>query len=154
MHDGGVKRPGMRKAYFVAEHLHKVWPIGDGRYGGCSQKSMRQYWKEYQNVAHLWAGFRWCQYSGDDTFYSDKNGALGTPQISNFLGIAHCFMKRSLQLKTGGSRNAPPLLDKRKVWRIPTDVYLVPKFELTARSLPPWMEKRLTQYERKYDPYG
>lgn len=149
----GVGKPSFRKAIFVAEDYWQAVPFGDGRERGCSEKTIRQYWKDYQSVAHLWAAFRLCQFSDDEKLWNEKTQVFG-PQFLSFLGIASWIWSASLKYLPSHSKISKPLLDINALWRIPKKYSLPKGSTCTIEDIPTWMKDRIKEYKRNYNPYG
>ncbi|SNT30310.1 hypothetical protein SAMN06265795_12339 [Noviherbaspirillum humi] len=57
MGENEISDPGLLKAYHIAEKIHFRAKDQHNKYISKGNKSVRNNWKEFQNVAHLWAAF-------------------------------------------------------------------------------------------------
>jgi hypothetical protein len=118
--------PSIRKAVFMSQEFAKHSRFGDGSNLPRSETEIRDCFKQFNSVAHLWAALRLHEAF---PIRPQKEIFGSTPAIDDFLAIAATIQDFGCGFVPKRTRPAKAILDVKEIWRVP------PK---TRRLLPPW----------------
>ena len=137
-----IPEPSMNKAIHVMKEFaltHEV-KYGDGARLPISEQTIRNCWKEYYSVAHLWAAFRLNQdykINPDGLVYSDDG-------YINFLKVAAGILKFGKSFVPFRAKDNKAIFYGNDVWELPTKIE---PLKLETKQYPDLMITLLKKYK-------
>lgn len=107
-----------------------------------TRKSLLDLWKQYQDVAHLWAAYDFC---GDKVEREMAAGQGSRKMFLAFLALAESFRLFGISRRPGlGSKNsvkaAEPYLNRSTIWVAPPSLKLTPPDLIALPLFGKWAE--------------
>ncbi len=134
-----MPEPSMNKAIFLAEcYAKRARRFGDGSRMDTSERRIREYWKSFKAVAHLWAALRLnSSYRFASHMLSSKEG------FERFLQVAAGILEFGTVFVPYRQRGNRPVLDAAQSWTLPATVE---PLHLNSRRRPTLLENALKKY--------
>lgn len=146
----------LRKARFLVSHHNSIINESQGMKLWASVSSMKNAWKEYQTVAHLWAALKILLDANPEEF-DDVDETVGIEKILDTLSripverfastSTWALEKAAGLIASHQTSNGRPLLNIDTAWTFPNTV-VADQFAAPVRDLPIWCGGALTEYLR------
>ncbi len=107
-----LEEPSLNKAIFVSTEYNKKAKFGDGSPMPAESK-IKEYWKEYLPVAHLWAAF---ELNINYSFVSEQHDCFGEKGFIKFLQVAADIYNFGIKFIPKRARPLKPILNAEKCW--------------------------------------
>lgn len=121
MHALDFQEPSLRKALAEYKKFSLGRKYGDGSPLKYSERMMRDYWNEYEPVAHLWAAFRLNR--GPYAYVADAADVFGSADaFRTFLGVAKAIGEFASTFVPKRTRPAKPVLPPDELVHIPAEI--------------------------------
>lgn len=140
MHHYKLAEPSINKAIFVAKEFSKKTAYGDGSPTPAETK-IKEYWRQYAPVAHLWAAFELNRLYPIVESEADCLSETGFPK---FLQLAASVYNFGITFIPKRARPQTPILNKSETWAI--DKQIEP-LVLQESTPPPELLKILKKYK-------
>jgi hypothetical protein len=159
--DANVLEPSLRKAFYIVQHDFSETTTHNGEKIACSDMTLREAWKKFKSVAHLWAAY-------DDLLSllgikklrgsADNNNKPPEELFKISIEMFPLFLAASEQYRKFGesyvsSRDLKPVIDPGNTWKIHPS-YPLPEVKLTNKEITPWMRNLLENYTHRDTHYG
>jgi hypothetical protein len=134
-----LTEPSMNKAVYVAQEFACEETYGDGSRMYFSEPKIRDCWRSFQPVAHLWAAAR---LNKDYPFAPDRE--IFSSGFKAFLGVAAELLRFGRSFVPFRAWRQDPVLDALEAWTLPGSVHPAP---LQSDRLPDRLIKTLESYK-------
>jgi len=133
--------PSERKAVFLAERFANETEYKDGSSLPADRSSILRIVKEFRDVAHLWAAWRFYEIIPGR---NQEDFLMGAQSIREFLGIARSLQEFGCSFVPKRSRSEMPILNNKTIWTVPDSI---PHIELSWPLPPPHIIEHLKSYK-------
>ncbi len=133
--------PSERKAVFLAERFANETEYKDGSSLPADRSSILRIVKEFRDVAHLWAAWRFHEIIPGR---NQEDILMSAQSIREFLGIAGTLQDFGCSFVPKRSRSEIPILNNETIWTVPDSV---PRIELSWPSPPSHIIENLRFYK-------
>lgn len=134
--------PSMNKAIYLAEVYGKKATYGDGKKLYTSERPIRNQWRKYKNVAHLWGAWRMQRFH---PYLAERLAPLSAEGFKDFLEVAKTiqdFLTSEGKPVTNGP--VETFLDKSETHTLPQSVR-ARKFQPQSQN--DWLVETLAGYK-------
>lgn len=113
-----LEEPSLHKAIYVTKEYAKKAKYSDGSKLPAESK-IKEYWKEYKPVAHLWAAL---EINRIYSFVSDQSDCFSEKGFTQFLQVAAGIYYFGIEFIPKRARPRKPILDAEKCWRLDNNI--------------------------------
>ena len=118
MHRFELQEPSLNKAIYVSKRCAPKAKYGDGSKMPAETK-IKEYWKEYMPVAHLWAAL---EINRIYSFVPDQSDCFSEKGFTQFLQVAAGIYYFGIEFIPKRARPRKPILDAEKCWRLDNNI--------------------------------
>lgn len=144
----GIEEPSLNKAIHVIQQYAKLsgTRYGDGTQMFVSERYIREYWREFQPVAHLWAAQRINQ----SYPFIGQNEVFSYEGFPKFLEVAQGMFQFASNFVPKRAKPKEPILNQEKSWVIPLSIQ---PSNLESQRFPDGLKRFLKNYNAPQSKY-
>lgn len=135
----GIPEPSIKKATHIVEQFAADTEYGDSTKMNKSRKKIRDAFKEYKSVAHLWAAFRL-----NNAYPFAKGGDIFLGKLPLFLAVSQGLLEFGESFIPYRARPEEPILPAEQMWELPQGTMAT---HLLINSFPTGITELLKNYD-------